>query len=372
MMRNFALVLLIISSVFSAALVSAHQLSTAYAKLDMNDQGLVSGEWQVRLYDLEQAIGVDTDRDGKLRWQELQDRADIVNQYLTNQLMISRGGDNCTLALGDDWKIDSHFNESYLLVPLRAQCALNGEIGINYNAFFKEDAEHKLLISLNSESATTSRVLSDSQREIQWDAAAGNRWTTFLEFVFQGVVHIWIGLDHILFLLSLLLTCVLVRRGNQWLAQQSIKRIVINTTWMVTAFTLAHSITLSATALGVIQFSSRWVEAGIALSVLLVALNNIFPVVVRLGWLTFAFGLLHGMGFAGVLGELGLPADQQLLSVLAFNLGVEIGQMAIVLLLLPLLILLRKQIWYARYALTGTSVVIALVAMQWVVQRIFN
>jgi hypothetical protein len=371
-MRMFALTLLIISALMSAASASAHQLSTAYATLNINDQGLITGEWQVRLYDLEQAIGVDGERDGKLHWQELQERAAVVNQYLASQLLLSRGASNCTLVLSDDWKIDSHFNESYLVVPLRAQCALSGDIVVKYRAFFKEDAEHKLLLNLHSEAASSSRVLSDSQRSIQWDAASGNAWTTFLEFVYQGMVHIWIGLDHILFLLSLLLTCVLHRRSRQWLAQANVKRIVINTTWMVTAFTLAHSITLSATALGFIHFSSRWVEVGIALSVLLVALNNIFPIVVRLGWLSFAFGLLHGMGFAGVLGELGLPADQQLLSVLAFNLGVEIGQMTIVLLLLPVLMLLRKQLWYARYALTGTSIVIALVAMQWVVERIFS
>ena len=371
-MRILTLILVIAAALVSASSASAHQLSTAYAKVNINDQGLITGEWQVRLYDLEQAIGIDVDRDGKLRWQELQDRAALVNQYLASQLLFSRGASDCTLVLSDDWKIDSHFNESYLLVPLRAQCALSGDIEVRYSAFFKEDAEHKLLLNLHSKSAASSRILSDSQRKIQWDAAAGNAWTTFVEFVYQGMVHIWIGLDHILFLLSLLLTCVLFRRGHQWFAQANVKRIVINTTWMVTAFTLAHSITLSATALGFIQFSSRWVEVGIAVSVLLVALNNIFPIVVRLGWLTFAFGLLHGMGFAGVLGELGVPADQQLLSILAFNLGVEIGQMAIVLLLLPLLILLRKQLWYARYALTGTSIVIALVAMQWIVERIFS
>lgn len=369
MMRILVLIIFIPVMIFSAALVSAHQLSTAYANLQINEHGLITGEWQVRLYDLEQAIGVDIDGDGKLRWQELQTRADRVNQYLANQLLIDRGDSKCTLVLSNEWKIDSHFNESYLLVPLRAQCALAGAIRVNYNAFFKEDAEHKLLLNLHSNAATSSRVLSDSQRNIDWDAASGSAWTTLSEFVYQGMVHIWIGIDHILFLLSLLLTCVLVRRDSQWFAQASVRRIVINATWIVTAFTLAHSITLSATALGLIHFSSRWVEVGIALSVFLVALNNIFPVVVRLGWLTFAFGLLHGMGFAGVLGELGLPADQQLLTVLAFNLGVEIGQMAIVLLLLPLFIVVRKYIWYARYALTGTSVVIAVVALQWVVER---
>lgn len=367
-MRLLKLIIFIQLIIFSAFL-SAHQLSTAYANLQINDQGLITGEWQVRLYDLEQAIGVDSDGDGKLRWHELQTRSDGVNHYLAKQLSIHRGESKCTLALSDEWKIDSHFNESYLLVPLRAQCALAGAIQINYNAFFKEDAGHKLLLNQHSGAATSSRVLSDNQREIIWDVANGNTWTTLGEFIYQGMVHIWIGIDHILFLLSLMLTCVLVRRDNQWFAQTSIKRIVINTTWIVTAFTLAHSITLSATALGLLNFSSRWVEVGIAISVFLVALNNIFPLVVRLGWLTFAFGLLHGMGFAGVLGELGLPADQQLLTVLAFNLGVEIGQMAIVLLLLPLFIFVRKQIWYARYALTGTSIVIALVALQWVVER---
>lgn len=368
MMRILSLLMSIPLIIFSA-LLSAHQLSTAYANLHINDQGLIIGEWQVRLYDLEQAIGVDSNGDGKLRWRELQTRADSVNQYLTNQLMIHRGDSKCTLVLSDEWKIDSHFNESYLLIPLRTQCALAGAINVHYNAFFKEDAEHKLLLNLHSGAATSSRVLSDSQREIDWDTASGSVWTTVGEFVYQGIVHIWIGIDHILFLLSLLLTCVLVRRGSQWFAQASVRRIVINTTWIVTAFTLAHSITLSATALGLINFSSRWIEVGIAISVFLVALNNIFPLVTRLGWLTFAFGLLHGMGFAGVLGELGLPADQQLLTVLAFNLGVEIGQMAIVLLLLPLFIFVRNQIWYARYALTGTSIVIALVAMQWVIER---
>ncbi|MDR7088809.1 HupE/UreJ family protein [Cellvibrio fibrivorans] len=367
-MRILKLIIFIQLIIFSAFL-SAHQLSTAYANLQINDQGLITGEWQVRLYDLEQAIGVDSDGDGKLRWKELQARADSVHQYLASQLSIHRADSTCTLLLSDEWKIDSHFSESYLLIPLRAQCALTGTIRVNYSAFFKEDAEHKLLLNLRSDSATSSRVLSDTQRNIDWDAASGNIWKTLGEFIYQGMVHIWIGIDHILFLLSLLLTCVLVRRGNQWFAQASIKRILINTTWIVTAFTLAHSITLSATALGLIQFSSQWVEVGIAISVVLVALNNIYPLVTRLGWLTFGFGLLHGMGFAGVLGELGLPADQQLLTVLAFNLGVEIGQMAIVLLLLPLFIFVRNQIWYARYALTGTSIVIALVALQWVVDR---
>jgi len=111
---------------------------------------------------------------------------------------------------------------------------------------------------------------------------------------------------------------------------------------VVTAFTLAHSVTLAATALNWIQVSSAWVEVGIAISVLAAALNNIFPLVKKLTLVTFGFGLLHGMGFAGVLGELGLPSDQKLLTVLAFNLGVEFGQLGIILAALPIMVLINK------------------------------
>jgi hypothetical protein len=363
----------------------AHQLSTSYLNGRFNDTGVFSGEWQVRLYDLEQAIGIDADGDGKLRWQELQNRADAVTQYLQYHLQFSRANKTCTTVLESNWQIDSHFNEGYVVLPVRAQCPISGEVTLSYSAFFDIDSQHKLLVSLaseksgrekvviekpNSEQNTSPRILSDSSRTLIMNETNGSRFATFKEFVAQGAMHIWIGTDHILFLLSLLLTCALVRRNHAWVANNNLREIVMRTTWIVTAFTLAHSITLTATALHWIQLPSRWVEVGIAISVALTALNNIFPLVLRLGWLTFGFGLLHGMGFAGALGELGLPADQQTLTVLAFNLGVEIGQMAIVLVVLPLLIFLRKFYSYSRYSVTALSVIIFLVAVQWTLERI--
>jgi hypothetical protein len=102
---------------------------------------------------------------------------------------------------------------------------------------------------------------------------------------------------------------------------------------------------------------------------MLAALNNIFPLVLRLGLLTFGFGLLHGMGFAGALGELGIPADQQVPSVLAFNLGVEIGQIAILLILLPILIAARNYHWYSRFSMPTASLIITLIAGHWVIAR---
>lgn len=351
-------------------LSQAHQLSTSYLSGRFDNTGVFNGEWQVRLYDLEQAIGVDADGDGNLRWQELQNRADVVTNYLQYHLKFARADHSCTLALESNWKIDTHFNEGYLVLPVRAQCPIEGEVIIQYTGFFEIDSQHKLLISMLDEKNASPRILSDSNRSISINENAGSRLATFKEFVMQGAVHIWIGIDHILFLISLLLICALVRRDNKWQANKNIREIVLRTTWIVTAFTLAHSITLILTALNIIHLPSRWVEVGIAITVALAALNNIFPVVLRLGWLTFGFGLLHGMGFAGALGELGLPADQQALTVLAFNLGVEIGQMAIVLVVLPVLILVRKYYWYTRYSMTALSAVIVLIALQWTIQRI--
>ncbi|MES2673009.1 MAG: HupE/UreJ family protein [Pseudomonadota bacterium] len=356
-----------------SALSQAHQLSTAYLTGEFSETGIFVGQWQVRLYDLEQAIGVDSDSDGKLRWQEVQNRAEAITEYLQNNVQVVRATQACSLAVESEWQIDTHFNEGYLVVPVRAQCPLAGEVIIHYSAFFNEDSQHKLLFTLRSQTGTQShspRILSDAVRTLSLSETAGSKFATFKEFVVQGAVHIWIGFDHILFLISLLLTAVLIRKDKQWVANNNIRNIIVNTLWIVTAFTLAHSITLTATALHWMQLPSRWVEVSIAISVALAALNNIFPLVLRLGWLTFGFGLLHGMGFAGALGELGLPADQQFLTVLAFNLGVELGQMAIVLVVLPLLISIRNYSAYIPYGLKGLSLVIVLIAIQWIVQRI--
>ena len=369
------LIYLIASLLLLSNATFAHQLSTAYLNGTLGETGIFEGEWQIRLYDLEQAIGVDSNQDGTLLWGELQARAQEADNYLSNHLRFERGELPCSLLIDSAWQVTEHFNEGYLVLPVRAQCPITGDLHIHYSAFFKEDSEHKLLVSVATEPTTetdshiSSRVISNTQRNVTLSYDNGNTWLTFQEFVVQGVIHIWKGLDHILFLLSLLLTCVLTRKQHHWVGKNSVRDIVIDTTWIVTAFTLAHSITLTATALGWINFPSRWVEVGIAASVAVAALNNIFPLVTRLGWLTFAFGLLHGMGFAGVLGELGLPADQKVLTVLAFNIGVEIGQMVIVVAVLPLLILVRNSIWYSRYSLAAVSVVIALIALQWVFER---
>ena len=181
----------------------------------------------------------------------------------------------------------------------------------------------------------------------------------FVRFFTLGMRHILTGCDHLLFLLALLLGC---RRLRPML-------------WIITAFTLAHSITLALAVFDMISIPSRWVESFIALSIVYVGLENFsktLSVNRRIG-LTFAFGLVHGLGFAGVLKEIGLGANGQsvVAPLLAFNLGVETGQLAVVAVLLPILFHARKQLRFERLGIPALSTIVVLLGGFWFVQRAF-
>jgi hypothetical protein len=349
--------------------VAAHQLSTSYIIAEMDDTGRINGEWQLSLTDLELAVGLDLNANGELTWGEVKNRQAEIAGYLAEHLLLSRDNLLCNLSFNAVERLQDHANEAFAVTDFSGQCAISGPLTVKYKAIFALDSSHEMLLNIGDGNNMHSFVLDDNTQEVTLDLKEGSWQTTFTQFVYQGMIHIWIGIDHILFLLALLLPAVLQRKDNQWQAITSVKTILTNTVWIISAFTLAHSLTLTATALGWLTPSSRWVELGIAISVLFAALNNIWPIVLRLAWLTFAFGLLHGMGFAGVLGELGLPADQQLLSILAFNLGVEIGQLAILAILLPVLILLRNTKLYSKGIMPVGSLLIAMMAVQWSIER---
>jgi hydrogenase/urease accessory protein HupE len=177
-------------------------------------------------------------------------------------------------------------------------------------------------------------------------------WFSFLKL---GMHHILFGFDHLLFLLTLLIV------------RQSFKQLA----WVITAFTIAHSITITLTVLGWIQLPSLFVEAVIALSICYVALENIFRKEIRYrSILTFVFGLIHGMGFAGILLEMNLPKASLAVNLASFNIGIEVIQLAIVALLLPLLTLLHR--WkHARSAVVGISGLAFVLGAIWLVQRLF-
>ncbi|WP_395373311.1 HupE/UreJ family protein [Marinicella sp. W31] len=352
----------------ASCVAHAHQLSTAYFNAEIEASGLLNGAVQMRLFDLQRELDLDSNGNGELTWGETIKQSQAIQNWLQQHVSIKRNNLLCEQSIGDEFLIDHHFDEAYVLIPVSAQCAGFGLINVSYNGLFSIDQTHKMLVNISTDEQHQSRVIGAGNTSINVDFSTASRLQMIKDFLWQGMIHIWIGLDHILFLLCLLLACFLQQKNK--LQQVGYKSLTLSIVGVVTAFTLAHSITLTATALDWIQLPSRWVEISIAASVLVAAVNNIIPLLPRLVWITFAFGLLHGMGFAGALGELGLPSNHQVWTVLAFNLGVEIGQIAIIAVVLPVMILLRKALHQSDYYFKSGSAVIALVAVYWVVERI--
>jgi hypothetical protein len=362
--------LLVLALVASPAI--AHKASDAYLTLERAGATL-RGQWDIALRDLDNAIGLDANGDGDITWGEVRARHADIAAYALQRLAISSGGERCALAATTQM-IDSHTDGAYVVVAFSGQCPVPGPtLAIEYGLFAGLDPQHRGLLNLIEDGQSRSVVFSaDTPRRVVGGDTAGP-WTQFTTYLNEGVWHIWTGFDHILFLLSLLLTAVLLRDQGRWKTSNSFRRALVEVAKVVTAFTVAHSITLTLAALTIVVLPSRLVESGIALSVVLAALNNLHPVVANGRWLAaFGFGLLHGFGFAGALHDLGLPAGSLALSLFGFNLGVEAGQLAIVVAFLPLAYLLRSTWAYRRMLFAGGSVAIAAIASVWLVERAFD
>jgi len=204
----------------------------------------------------------------------------------------------------------------------------------------------------------SSHVLRPDQPSAEISGGA-SRWGSFLSFLKLGVEHILKGYDHLLFLFGLLVAC------------RRFKTMAV----IITCFTLAHSVTLALAALDVLALSPRVVEPLIAASIVFVGVENLLrrdeP---RRRWvLTLAFGLIHGFGFAGVLSEAGLGSSGSslLVPLFSFNLGVELGQVGVAAVVLPLLWKLRGVAAFEKYGRAFVSVLIALAGAYWLVTRLF-
>ena len=211
-------------------------------------------------------------------------------------------------------------------------------------------------------------------------------WKGFIEMVRQGIWHIWIGLDHILFILALILPSVVRRKRepegprkgsklgsffniSSWEPVKKFGPAFWYILKVITWFTIAHTITLSLASLNVINLPSRLVETVIALSIGLAAYHNIRPIFKGRDWvIAFVFGLFHGFGFATVLSELGFNNEFLTLSLLGFNIGVEIGQVAIIALIFPILFFIRNLKLYP-IILTVLSVLLIFISLYWFIER---
>ena len=349
----------------------AHTQSNAYLFIHTTADG-VSGEWHLALRDLEDAVGLDANDDGVITWAELSARKDAVAAYALSRLHLQGDGKPGTLTV-TQMLVDNHSDGAYAV--LRFDVAGIGRpvaLGIDYQAFFDMDPKHRGLLRLENGDQTSVGVFSPTTTRQAFNLGTPSH-TPFFTFVEQGIWHIWSGYDHILFLLALLLPGVLKRQNGAWQPVTAVRPAVMNILKIVTAFTVAHSITLSLATLGIVHLPVRLVEASIAATVVLAALNNVIPFVAERGWMVaFGFGLLHGFGFANALADLGLHTGQMAATLFGFNLGVEIGQLTIVAVFMPIALSIRHLLFYQRFVLRAGSVAILLVASTWLAERVLD
>jgi hypothetical protein len=353
----------------------AHKPSDSYLTISQPAQGTtLEGQWDIALRDLQHAVGLDANGDGAITWGELKARQPEVARYALSRLTveaIAHGDRNRCPVQPGALLFDEHVDGGYAVLRFNIQCPLRAaQLTVHYAFLFDLDPNHRGLLDVRAADTSQASVLSNESRTATLNLGTPDRRSQFRAFLDEGVWHIWKGYDHILFLLTLLLPAVVLYHNGHWQPRESLRDALVDVLKVVTAFTVAHSLTLTLAVNGLVSLPSRLVESCIALTVLLGALNNLLPIVRERRWaVAFAFGLIHGLGFASVLADLGLRGWNLALALVGFNAGVEVGQLAIVLVLIPIAYGLRETRFYRHAFMPGGAVAIGCLAAYWLAMR---
>ena len=347
----------------------AHKPSDAILDLQFTPTSTLA-RWEVALRDLEILPGGLDDGDGALHRSELTAKRELLFETMRAHVRLASGGAACTQDPGE-LDVTEHSDGAYAALSARVTCARSGPLSLDYDYLFDADPQHRLIVHAQGET----HVLSSQTRAVVFERGAPARASNLLG---TGFTHILEGTDHLLFLISLLLPAVLLRRGRESEPAPTFRPVFFEVLRVVTAFTVAHSLTLSLAVLGFATLPARLVEPAIAATVVVAAAANLLPVRER-SWLggarwplAYALGLLHGYGFSSALDDAGIRGREAAIPLFTFNLGVELGQLSVVIVVLPLLFVNRRWRLYEPVVLRGCSVVVALIACFWLVERAFD
>ena len=373
-------VLLALFFALSPGPAHAHKSSDAYLRLSATPDGGTELRWDIALRDLDAVLDLDADGDGRLTWGEVKSAWSAIDRLALASLSVP----------GCAWQLQGHALEkrsdgAYAVLRLHSACAPSAVRHIDYRLFRENDPTHRGLLRAGGDDASVT-VLDPNAVNIElpaWSpstdsmpvsaataspAGAAHRDPSLLA---EGVHHIVSGYDHVLFLLCLLLPSVMRRTPQGWEPVQHMSQAVWPVLAIVTAFTVAHSISLAIAVTGLWLPPSSIIEPAIAATIVLAALDNIVPLLgKRRVAVTFAFGLVHGFGFAGALTELELSKGAMAWALLRFNLGIELGQLAIVAVALSLLFALRRWRAYPAWVLRVGSAAAIVMGALWFAERV--
>ncbi len=394
-------------ALLAAALLPAlaHQASDAYLRAGADTEGRLTLQADVALRDLDAALALDADADGRLSWGEVRRREAEITDHVAARLRLAP--DRCALhpTPSQGLTLDRKADGAYAVLHYTSNCPAASAPTLAYGLFRDIDPTHRGLlqvagadgrpsgalrslapgaapVALSPETAPSGKPLTRAVANVRTvpdlthdgtqasSGVAPGEPAPIGGFFGEGLHHILIGADHVLFLVCLLLPLALGRTASGDVARG--RALWLPLVALVTAFTVAHSITLGLAAWRVLAVPPSVIEPLIALTIALAAADNLWPLLGRWRMLAaFAFGLIHGFGFAGPLIELDLPPLAMASALLQFNLGVEAGQLAVVALAVLLLTPLRGSSGSLAW-MRGGSVAAGLVALVWLGERLLD
>lgn len=368
--------------IFALALTrvaAAHPASDGYLTLDFSPTTPteIDGRWDVPLSDLDAIFAFARAEDGGILGAAVRAKQRDITARVFGHLFIHADGAPCSVSTRD-LDFTDHEEGIYVLIPFTATCPdAPAVVDLDYTLFFDRPPpapQHRGLVRVRDGPDERSIIFSSGFRHERFTRKTPAATIQLGSAIRSGILHIASGTDHLLFLLALLLPSVLRRNGAHWEPIGTFHDALIDVAKIVTAFTVAHSITLSLAALDVVRISPRIIEPAIAASVVVAAVQNLVRPSARwagVRWqVAFALGLLHGFGFSSALADLGLTRRHLVATLFGFNLGVELGQLSFVAVFLPIAFAARRSRLYRPVGVIAGSVVIAVVASGWFVERV--
>jgi len=351
---------------FACGAVFAHTSGSSFLDLQEESPSRVHAEWDFDVRDLQQSLQLDVDGNGALTWGEIMAARPAIESLVLARTRLGSSRGACTVAATDVPMIAEHGDGPYLRFIATFSCP-PGALVLDHSGWFAFDAGHRALLEYETPSgARTQAILASGGGP--WHATQ-SRAAHLVRFLVEGIRHLLTGYDHLAFLGVLLLALARRRRSGE---STSLPLMLKRAFAVITAFTLAHSLTLGLAATGHIRLPSQPVEVAIALSVMIAALLNLSRGAADHGWkLAFAFGLVHGLGFAGALAELA-SGSIDLFALAAFNVGIETAQVVIAVAAVPLIWWLFRGLRSERLGVPLASVCVAGVAAVWVGARLIG
>jgi hypothetical protein len=348
----------------------AHSTSTSFLIVDVpKGDEPVTLRWDLSVQDMVWTVFIDADYDGKVTWKELQDARPALTSAVLGQLSVRRGEGPCAVHVRD-FALAMRAEQNFLSVALNAECPTKGLLSVGGTLFMGGDASQRVLLSARRGVDRLAGVLSASDPD--WiEPVRVSAWNSFVRFVGEGVWHVLVGYDHIAFVLLLLLPSVMRPVDGKWQGATGLRQVTRDIVTIITAFTIAHSTTLALAVTGTVKLPIQPIEVAIAASIAVAGGLNLLPHLSRLRLpLAFGFGFVHGFGFANALSEIDASGASLLPLLAGFNIGVELAQLGIVAVVLPLIYSMRATRWYAGGVLPLGSCALGAAGIVWIFQRI--